>query len=120
MSTFEHVLAILGLAAVTVITRCFFFISDREWPIPPWLQEGLRHAPLAALVAIIAPSVLMDAQGQWLQDWQDARLPAAGCGGGGGVVFLAARCLGHHPQRHRGHAVPARRTGLVAAWAPLH
>jgi branched-subunit amino acid transport protein len=77
MSTFEHVLAILGLAAVTVITRCFFFISDREWPIPPWLQEGLRHAPLAALVAIIAPSVLMDAQGQWLQDWQDARLPAA-------------------------------------------
>ncbi|MBM3388785.1 MAG: AzlD domain-containing protein [Betaproteobacteria bacterium] len=76
MSTDELVLAMLGLAAVTVLTRCFFFISDREWPIPVWLQEGLRHAPLAALMAIIAPSVLMDAQGQWLQTWQDARLAA--------------------------------------------
>ena len=45
-------------------------------PMPAWLREGLRHAPLAALAAIIAPSVLMDAQGQWLQTWQDARLPA--------------------------------------------
>jgi len=77
MSTFEQVVAILGLAVVTVLTRSFFFISDREWPIPQWLREGLRHAPLAALVAIIAPAVLMDAQGQWLQTWQDARLPAA-------------------------------------------
>ena len=76
MSTFEQVLAILGLAAVTVFTRGFFFISERDWPIPQWLREGLRHAPLAALVAIIAPSVLMDPQGQWLQTWQDARLPA--------------------------------------------
>jgi branched-subunit amino acid transport protein len=77
MTTVEQVLAILGLAVVTVFTRSFFFISEREWPIPSWLREGLRHAPLAALVAIIAPSVLMDAQGQWLQTWQDARLPAA-------------------------------------------
>lgn len=76
MSTFAQVVAILGLAVVTVLTRSFFFISDREWPIPRWLREGLRHAPLAALVAIIAPAVLMDAQGQWLQTWQDARLPA--------------------------------------------
>ncbi len=76
MTSAELVLAMLGLAAVTVLTRCFFFISEREWPIPDWLREGLRHAPLAALLAIIAPSVLMDAQGQWLQTWQDARLPA--------------------------------------------
>ncbi|MFM7972989.1 MAG: AzlD domain-containing protein, partial [Betaproteobacteria bacterium] len=38
MSTFEQVLAILGLAAVTVFTRGFFFISEREWPIPQWLR----------------------------------------------------------------------------------
>ena len=76
MSTWETVLALLGLTAITVLTRSFFFISEREWPMPAWLREGLRHAPLAALAAIIAPSVLMDAQGQWLQTWQDARLPA--------------------------------------------
>ena len=76
MSTAEFILAFLGLTVITVVTRSFFFISDREWPIPDWLREGLRHAPLAALAAIIAPAVLMDAQGQWLQTWQDARLPA--------------------------------------------
>jgi branched-subunit amino acid transport protein len=76
MNTFETVVALVGLAAITVLTRSFFFISEREWPIPAWLSEGLRHAPLAALAAIIAPAVLMDAQGQWLQTWQDARLPA--------------------------------------------
>lgn len=76
MSTTQTVVALLGLAVITVVTRSFFFISEREWPIPDWLREGLRHAPLAALAAIIAPAVLMNADGQWLQTWQDARLPA--------------------------------------------
>lgn len=76
MSTGEIILAFLGLTVITVVTRSFFFISEREWPIPDWLREGLRHAPLAALAAIIAPAVLMNAEGQWLQTWQDARLPA--------------------------------------------
>ena len=76
MSTMEIIVAFLGLTVITVVTRSFFFISDREWPIPDWLREGLRHAPLAALAAIIAPAVLMNADGQWLQSWQDARLPS--------------------------------------------
>lgn len=76
MSTWETVAALLGLAGFTVLTRGFFFITEREWPIPPWLREGLRHAPLAALAAIIAPAVLLDGQGLWLGTWQDARLPA--------------------------------------------
>lgn len=76
MSTWETILALLGLTVITVLTRSFFFITEREWPIPHWLREGLRHAPLAALAAIIAPAVVLDGQGQWLQTWQDARLPA--------------------------------------------
>lgn len=76
MSTADVLLALLGLTVITVVTRSFFFIADREWPIPAWLREGLRHAPLAALAAIIAPAVLMEADGQWLAHWQDARLPA--------------------------------------------
>ena len=76
MSEGWTILGVIGLTAITVLTRSFFFISEREWPIPNWLREGLRHAPLAALAAIIAPAILLTPQGQWLQTWQDARLPA--------------------------------------------
>jgi branched-subunit amino acid transport protein len=43
--------------------------------MPRWLQQGLRYAPLAALMAVIAPEVLLT-QGQFIGTWQDARLPA--------------------------------------------
>ena len=33
-------LAIVGLAAVTVITRCLFFLSARPLPMPRWLERG--------------------------------------------------------------------------------
>ena len=75
MSTFETIIALLRLTVITVVTRSFFFISTRELPIPGWLREGLRHAPLAALAAIIAPAVLLMPDGQWLESWRDARLP---------------------------------------------
>ena len=29
-------LAILGMTAISVITRGFFFISEREWTLPEW------------------------------------------------------------------------------------
>lgn len=73
MSTWETALALLGLGLVTVVTRSFFFISEREWPIPHWLREGLRHAPLAALTAIVAPQVFLS-EGQLISTWQDARI----------------------------------------------
>lgn len=76
MNTVDTLIALAGLTMITVITRGFFFFSERELPIPDWLREGLRHAPLAALAAIIAPAVLLTPDGQWLQTWQDARLPA--------------------------------------------
>ena len=76
MNTIDTLIALAGLTVITVVTRCFFFMSERELPIPHWLREGLRHAPLAALAAIIAPAVLLSPDGQWLQTWQDARLPA--------------------------------------------
>jgi branched-subunit amino acid transport protein len=68
-------LAILGLAAITVFTRAFFLIPEREWPLPDWLREGLRYAPLAALAAVVVPEVVMT-QGQLISTWQDARLYA--------------------------------------------
>jgi branched-subunit amino acid transport protein len=75
----EGVLIVLGLTALTVVTRGFFFLSEREIPIPDWLRQGLRYAPLAALAAVVVPEVVMQ-QGQLIHTWQDARLFAAAAG----------------------------------------
>jgi len=66
-------LAILGLTVITVLTRGFFLIPRRALPIPPWLREGLRFAPLGALVAVAVPDVLMN-EGHLIATWHDARL----------------------------------------------
>ena len=75
----EGVLIVIGLTALTVVTRGFFFISEREIPIPEWLRQGLRYAPLAALAAVVVPEVVMQ-QGHVIHTWQDARLFAAAAG----------------------------------------
>lgn len=68
---------IIGMTAITLFTRTFFLLSDREWPLPAWLREALRFAPLAALVAVVVPEVLLD-HGQLIDTWRDAR-PYAAC-----------------------------------------
>lgn len=70
---------ILGLAGVTVLARCFFFIASRSWVLPGWAQRGLQYAPIAALSAVIVPEVVMS-QGELVRSWQDARLYAAAAG----------------------------------------
>jgi branched-subunit amino acid transport protein len=75
-SDWEGVLAVLGLTAITVLTRGFFFLGKREIPVPAWLSQGLRYAPLAALAAVVVPEVVMT-QGQLISHWQDARIFAA-------------------------------------------
>jgi branched-subunit amino acid transport protein len=76
MNSWETMLAILGLAVITIGTRGFFLFPDRELPLPAWLQQGLRYAPLAALAAVVAPEVLMT-QGHLIASLKDARLYAA-------------------------------------------
>ena len=75
---FWLVLAIVVLAAITVLARAFFMIPEREIPMPDWLRRGLKYAPLAALTAVIAPEILMT-QGNLIGTLQDARLPAVLC-----------------------------------------
>nr|WP_205964338.1 AzlD domain-containing protein [Ramlibacter agri] len=70
---------IFGLAAVTVIARCFFFILDRPWALPNWAHRALHYAPVAALAAVVVPEVVMS-NGQLVATWQDARLYAAAAG----------------------------------------
>ena len=73
MSIWESALAILGLAVITICTRGFFMIADRELPMPSWLQQGLRYAPLAALAAVVAPEIFLT-QGHLIGTLKDARL----------------------------------------------
>jgi branched chain amino acid efflux pump len=75
MTGWEAVVAIVGLAFITIGTRGFFLYPDRDLPLPDWLKQGLRYAPLAALAAVIAPEVLMQ-QGHIITTFKDARLYA--------------------------------------------
>ena len=50
MSTWETVITILGLTVITVLTRSFFLIPERELPLPAWLKQGLRYAPLHEMI----------------------------------------------------------------------
>ena len=75
MSTAYAILGVAGLAAVTVLTRGFFLLSDREFALPPWATRGLRYAPLAALVAVIAPEIALT-DGALIATWADARIYA--------------------------------------------
>jgi branched-subunit amino acid transport protein len=69
----EGIIAIVGLAVITAVTRGFFLLSEREIPIPLWLRQGLRYAPLAALAAVVVPEVVMT-QGRLIHSLLDARL----------------------------------------------
>lgn len=66
-------LAVVALMLVTVGTRGFFLLPDSEPRLPHWLRRSFRHAPSAALLAMVAPEVLLS-HGQWPADWRDARL----------------------------------------------
>ena len=101
-------LTLLGLGAVTVLTRCFFFILDRELPFPAWAQRGLQYAPIAALAAVVVPEVVVS-QGALITTWQDARL----YGAASGVVFYLAR-------RGQGQAVLGTLVAGMAVYLPLH
>ena len=80
-----------ALACVSVITRCFFFISARDWKLPHWAERGLQYAPIAALSAVIVPEMVMS-QGQLISTLQDARL--YGAAAGIGIFFWRKSTLG--------------------------
>lgn len=80
---------IAGMAGMTVLTRCFFFILDRPWSLPDWAHRALRYAPVAALSGVVIPEVVMT-NGHLVGTWHDARLYAALVGA---VVFFWRRSV---------------------------
>ena len=79
MATWEALLTIAGLALISLLTRGFFILPSRDVPIPDWLRQGLRYAPVAALTAVVVPEIVLT-QGHLLGTWQDARPYAAAVG----------------------------------------
>jgi len=73
MSPLEIFFTTLGMAAVTFLCRAFFLLPREELPMPRWLREGLRYAPIAALAAVVAPEVVMT-QGHLVTTWHDGRI----------------------------------------------
>ena len=101
-------LTIVLMACVTVITRCFFFISDTPWTLPSWAQRGMQYAPIAALSAVVLPEVLMT-QGIFIHTWADARI--YGALAGTAYFFL---------RRGSGQAVLGTIVAGMAVYIPLH
>ena len=89
MSAWMTIVAIAGLTVVSVVTRGFFMLPRREVPIPGWLREALRFAPLAALVAVLVPDLAMT-DDHLIATWRDARLYATATGI---LVFCTTRSL---------------------------
>ncbi len=75
MSDLGTFATIVGMTVVTVVTRSFFFLSKRPWPLPAWVERGLQYAPVAALAAVIAPETLTT-DGHLIDTLRDARLYA--------------------------------------------
>ena len=75
MLAWHTTIGILGLAVVTVLTRGFFLLPSRKVELPEWAVQGLRYAPIAALVAVISPEIMLT-DGALISTWQDARIYA--------------------------------------------
>lgn len=58
MSSVDLWIVFFGLILVSVLTRTFLLLVGSKFPIPETVQEFLRYAPTAALIAIVLPDIL--------------------------------------------------------------
>ncbi|MBU6436946.1 MAG: AzlD domain-containing protein [Betaproteobacteria bacterium] len=59
MELLHTLLTIAGLTVITLVTRGFFLLPRKPLELPPRVRQALRFAPIAALVGVIAPEVLI-------------------------------------------------------------
>lgn len=72
----RDLLTVVGLVAVTVVTRTLFFLSSSKRTLPAWAERALRYAPVAAIAAVLLPEIVIS-QGRLVTTWHDARIIAA-------------------------------------------
>ena len=76
LETIWNHLTIILMAFITMFTRSFFFIPDREIRWPSWASRGLQFAPIAAVSAVIVPEIIM-INGVLISTLKDARIYGA-------------------------------------------
>ena len=76
MNDLEIWITIGVLAVATAATRSSFWLIGHHITIPKRVQEMLRFAPACALAAIIAPDLLIGAQGELQLGFTNLRLVA--------------------------------------------
>jgi branched-subunit amino acid transport protein len=87
MSHLEIWVALIGMAAVTIVTRAFFLMAGERVTLPDRIQRALRYAPAAALAAIVVPD-LMTWQGHFTLSPDNYKLVA---GVAAALFYLATR-----------------------------
>ncbi|MGZ3183353.1 MAG: AzlD domain-containing protein [Telluria sp.] len=87
MSDLEIWATIAALVVATAITRSSFWLIGHHITIPPRIQAMLRYAPACALAAIVAPDILVGADGLVNLDPLNPRLVA----GLASIVFYLVR-----------------------------
>jgi branched-subunit amino acid transport protein len=68
MNAFDTVdiwLSIASLTLVTLLMRGAFLFFGASLALPVKILRGLHYAPAGILVALVAPSALLDSSGQW-------------------------------------------------------
>lgn len=78
MSWGQHLwlwVAVIGLCAVTVLTRSLFLLTPSRFEFSSGIKRALRYAPTVAIAAVIAPDILMH-QGRVDLTWHNPELLA--------------------------------------------
>jgi len=76
---------IFGMVVVTFLTRSFFVLLGGRIKISEWGLETIRYAPLAALIAILAPEIFLPVGASSIAEF-NLRLPNIW----GGIAALIA------------------------------
>lgn len=73
-------IGLVGLMLMTLLTRCGVLLLPRPISLTPRLQRALRFAPMAAIAAVIVPSVLAQPSAAgWLDLLHPKTLSALTC-----------------------------------------
>jgi len=60
MSTNMYIVwLIAGMTCVSICARSFFLVFGERFKVADWILEAIRFAPLAAMVAILAPELFL-------------------------------------------------------------
>lgn len=60
MSGLSLWIVIVGMAIISIITRSFFVVLGDRVPLPERVLLALRYAPACALVALVAPELVLN------------------------------------------------------------